>query len=431
MTATQPPPRPEDGELHTFQGRTLAGRYRLEQWIGGGAFGGVFRSRQQILGRPVRRVACKVSRRTGMTEATARTLFADVLRLAEAMDQMTDAEARRHLVHVYDGGVAEDAGGRAFLAMEYVPGTTLEAQFRSLSRVPSPQLFTWVRQIARALHGLHTLPQPLLHRDLKPDNVLLGSDLTVRLIDFGLAAALLEAGYAPGVAGTVQYMAPETSYGEGVSVPGSDLYSLGVLIYEGLTGRHPFAELVPPTRLPEALHSEWLYQQKQRHTPVPPSAANNTVSRRIDALVLHCLRPDPAQRFAGAEEFLAALDAAESAEPGPEDLLHRARELGSAGELSAAARQLARLAGDETAPGAVRVAAHGELAAVRERQGDPAAAAGELQRAWELADGTAALRTRAERRELLGRLADAYRLAGNPLMASYYQRMRDREGRGG
>jgi serine/threonine protein kinase len=430
MTAPQPPRRTDDSELRAFRGSTLAGRYRLEQWIGGGAFGGVFRSRQQILGRPVRRVACKVSRRTGMTEASARGLFADVLRLAEAMDQMTDAGARRHLVHVYDGGVAQDAGGRAFLAMEYVPGTTLQAQFDSLSRVPASQLFTWVRQIARALHGLHTLPRPLLHRDLKPDNVLLGSDLTVRLIDFGLSAALLEAGYAPGVAGTVQYMAPETSYGGGVSVPASDLYSLGVLIYEGLTGRHPFDGLVPPPGLPEAMHGEWLYQRKQHHTPVPPSAANNTVTRRMDDLVLHCLLPDPARRFTDAEEFLAALDAAESAPPGPEELLAEARGLDAAGDPVGAARLLRRLADDDAAPGAVRVAALGELAAARERQGDAAAAAGELQRAWELADGTAALRTRAQRRELLGRLADTYRRAGNPLMASYYQRLREREGGG-
>lgn len=289
-------------DLRSFEGRVINDRYLLTKWIGGGAFGAVFLSEQRILGRPVRRVACKISRDAGMTEEDAREKFADILRLAEAMDGMTDSEARRHLVHVYDGGLAHDAGGRAFLVMEFVQGTTLAAQFATLKTVPAKLLFNWARQICVALRGLHALDQPLLHRDLKPDNVLLGSDLTVRLIDFGLAARLLESGTVPGVAGTLTYMAPETSQGQ--SVPASDLYSLGVLMYEGLTGRLPYEHLIPPPGMPDTLHGDWLYEQKRVGRAVaPPSRLNNTVTRETDAVVLRCLEFDPARRFRSAAEL--------------------------------------------------------------------------------------------------------------------------------
>lgn len=102
-------------DLRSFEGRVINDRYLLTKWIGGGAFGAVFLSEQRILGRPVRRVACKISRDAGMTEEDAQEKFADILRLAEAMDGLTDSEARRHLVHVYDGGwPTTPAAGRSW-----------------------------------------------------------------------------------------------------------------------------------------------------------------------------------------------------------------------------------------------------------------------------------------------------------------------------
>ncbi|MFE7839418.1 serine/threonine-protein kinase [Streptomyces sp. NPDC057474] len=418
-------------DLRSFEGRVINDRYLLTEWIGGGAFGAVFLSEQRVLGRPVRRVACKISRETGMTEADAQHRFSDVLRLAEAMDGMTDAEARRHLVHVYDGGLAHDAGGRAFLVMEFVQGTTLAAQFRSLRTVSAKQLFTWARQICVALRGLHSLDQPLLHRDLKPDNVLLGSDLTVRLIDFGLAARLLESGTVPGVAGTLTYMAPETSQGQ--SVPASDLYSLGVLMYEGLTGRLPFAHLIPPPELPDALHGDWLYQRKKEgHAAAPPSRLNNTVTREIDAVVLRCLEFEPARRFRSAAELLDALAEAEAGTRRPppgESALEQAREQVAAGDTAGACDTLRTCldSGSEVPSPAIRLALLNELARLLDTRGDLGGSARRLAEAWQLVRDSALLRTRKERCALLSRTADAYRRAGNAYQATHFEELLRRE----
>ncbi|MFD5111502.1 serine/threonine-protein kinase [Streptomyces sp. NPDC058391] len=418
-------------DLRAFEGRVINDRYLLTKWIGGGAFGAVFLSEQRILGRPVRRVACKISKETGMTEADAQERFADILRLAEAMDGMTDAEARRHLVHVYDGGLAQDAGGRAFLVMEYVQGTTLAAQFETLKTVPAKLLFGWARQICVALRGLHALDQPLLHRDLKPDNVLLGSDLTVRLIDFGLAARLLASGTVPGVAGTLTYMAPETSQGQ--SMPASDLYSLGVLMYEGLTGRLPFAHLIPPPGLPDTLHGDWLYQQKKEgRAAAPPSRLNNTVTRETDAVVLRCLEFEPARRFRSAAELLDALAGAESGAHRPppgERALEQARKQAAAGDPAGACHTLRKCldSGSGELPAADRLALLNELARLLDAQGDPATSARQLAEAWQLVRNSALLRTRKERCALLSRAADAYRRAGNAFQATHFEDLLRRE----
>ncbi|GAB2917958.1 protein kinase domain-containing protein [Streptomyces mayteni] len=430
MTASN---QPEN--LRSFTGRVIGGHYELTRWIGGGAFGGVFESRQHILGEPVRRVACKLSRRDGMTEASAGELFTDVLTLARVMDGMIDGEARRHLVHVYDGGIAQDVGGRAFLIMEYVPGDTLADQFASLRPIPANLMLTWARQACTALRGLHSLDPPLVHRDIKPDNVLLGTDRTVRLIDFGLAARLRDSGWAPDVAGTLQYMAPETS--QGASVPASDLYSLGVLVYEGLTGRHPFADLVPPPTWPSAEHGTWLYAQKRRLMLAPPSRFNNTVKPEVDELVLHCLRFDPDRRFRNASELLDALDALRdgrplsNVKPGAAKL-REAKALIAAGDLVEAHRILERALREEPALTLAEkfhlLRLHSE---VLHTQGDPSAAGDCLAEGWRLVKEHAVLTTTAERVAVLNRLIELYREAKRWFAARRYEWECDRElGRG-
>ena len=191
--------------------------------------------------------------------------------------------------------------------MEYVKGTELREQFESFRKVPANQLLKWASQICHALQGLHTLSEPVLHRDLKPENILLGTDLRVRVIDFGLAAKMVKHGFVPGVAGTLDYMSPETTQGE--SVLASDVYSIGLILYEGLTGRRPFAHLIPPIGMPEILYNTWLYNQKRAVRPDPPSSLNNTVTHALDALVLRCLEFDPGNRYHHAGELLEALRA--------------------------------------------------------------------------------------------------------------------------
>ncbi|GHJ42014.1 serine/threonine-protein kinase [Streptomyces sp. TS71-3] len=429
MTPAPPSPEPR---LRSLVGRTLVGRYELTRWLGGGAFGGVFEGRQLILGQPVRRVACKLSRRTGMTEESAAEIFADALRLAEALDGMTDAEARRHLVHVYDGGVAPSMASRAYLVMEYVPGdSTLATWFGSLQPVPANQMFGWAGQACLALRGLHSLDPPLLHRDIKPDNVLLGSDRMVRLIDFGLAARLLTTGAVPGVAGTLQYMAPETSQGR--SVPASDLYSLGVLLYEGLTGGHPFEHLKPPRDLPESMHGDWLHGEKRLAVPVPPSRLTNTVGQEADEVVLRCLEFEPERRFQSAVELLAALDSlrdgtSAARRPAGERALEEAEALLEADDPDGARRVLVRFERGEWPLSTGWLLLTRRMADVLAARGRPAEAAERLDAVWHLVRERALLRTRKERRDLLDRIAALYRTAGMTFQANQFAWLSEREG---
>jgi len=406
---------PDAVDLSRFEGRVLDGRFELRDLIDQGAFGAVFRAEQRLLGIPVRQVAVKLSRRGGMTTETARDQFADALMLAGAMHEMTDSEARAHLVPVYDAGVAMEAGGRAYLAMEFVEGRTLGAEFGSYpSGVPAELLLRWAREICVALRGLHKLVPPLLHRDLKPDNVLVGKyDRKVRVVDFGLAARLVERGYLPGVAGTLAYMAPETSQGD--SGPASDLYSVGLLLYEGLTGHHPFDHLVPPADLPDALHGDWLYKAKLACIVPPPSTVNNTVTPELDDIVLRCLKPRPFDRFRSATELLEAM--------------------GNAGVL-------ARPTPPARPAGPVRSAAPGspaeEVAQLQERaRGHTASnehdlAAKCLHEAWDLVGKhPTALRGRQERADLAAGAAEAYQRAGNNFQAGRFRRLRDEALKGG
>lgn len=386
-----------DTDLRELVGRVVDGRYVLRELLGSGGFGGVFLSEQYVLGRPVRRVACKVSRETGLTEQTAGELFADVLQLASAMEGMTDAAARGHLVHVYDGGIARELDGRAFLVMEYVPGHSLADEFKQYpdGRVPVGLLLKWVRQICVVLRGLHSQIPPQLHRDLKPDNVLLGADGQVRLIDFGLAARMIKGGHVPGIAGTTQYMAPETA--EGASIPASDVYSLGMLMYVGLTGEFAYAHLAPPIGLPPAAYPDWLNEAKRESPPLRPSTIDGSVPRWLDELVMGCIEARPMDRMRSAEALLAAIDEGELRGDGasrPETPLEKLRRLRQLGETHAAS------------------GAHAEAA----------------RQFAEAYDVLGQLRvTQTERCDLLERAEQAFRRAGNVYQAERFARLRRAE----
>ncbi|WP_410597486.1 serine/threonine-protein kinase [Amycolatopsis sp. lyj-23] len=403
------------------------GDYVLETYLGEGAFGAVFRSSQCALGKPLRRVALKLSHRTGLTAAAALNLLDDAFLLADAMDRITDAAARLHLVQVYDAGLI-GAGGRAFLAMEYVEGGTLADRFARQRKIDAEQLTAWTKQVATALGALHRLDPPVVHRDLKPDNVLLGLDNRVRLVDFGLAARVQELGYAQGVAGTATYMAPETS--EGFSNPASDVYSLGLLMYEGLTGQHPFRDLVPPVDVPDHLHTQWVAEAKRRHPAVRPSVLSNTVTPKLDRIVLRCLEFEPGGRFRDAADLLEALS---REDPVPDEVdvelarpadskstrrLHKVRDK-LEGELAAAATRDARFE---------LLRRLGEVLGKLDLHAD---AARRLREAWELTEQSALLHDTRDRIRLLSRLADAYRRSGNEFQARRYETLRGRERGGG
>src|SRR5262245_48296755 len=213
---------------------TLIGPYLIDGPLGAGGMGEVYRATDSRLGR---HVALKVIRRAATGDATGEDLALDRL-LREA----TLASALNHpnIVTIYETGVIE---ADRYIAMELVDGVTLRQA--AADGVPLARALSVARQIAEALAVAHAAQ--IVHRDIKPDNVMVRPDGYVKLMDFGLARVQVavdtestRAGSDPGmIIGTVGYMAPEQARGEAVA-PEADVFAFGVLLYELVTGRHPF-----------------------------------------------------------------------------------------------------------------------------------------------------------------------------------------------
>jgi serine/threonine protein kinase len=300
-------------------GQTLAGKYRLVEVQAAGAFGTVFRAQQFFCREFVRPVAVKVSRQTGLTEETAPHLFGDALILARLLAGGVAGaadEGRRHLVPIYDMGLLPEHDDRAYLVMEYVDGAPLLSHVRAAGRVSVAIGLRFVEQICRALALVHG--QGAVHRDLKSDNILVDRRGVVRVVDFGLAAfADRRLGFAPGSMGTFTYMAPETL--EGRSTPASDVYGLGLLLYELFTGGGPHLTAPWPADDRDDRRDEHLRIKTGLRFP-PPSEVQNEIRndyRWLDALILRCLETDPGRRFADAGKLLAAIEACQAGEQLP------------------------------------------------------------------------------------------------------------------
>ncbi len=291
-------------------GQTLAGKYKLLAVQAGGAFGTVFRGQQFFCRELMRPVAVKVSRQTGLTEETAPHLFGDALVLARLLAG-SDHDGRRHLVQIYDMGLLPEHEGRAYIVMEYVDGLPLLSHLRAAGRFSVATGLRFIKQICRAMALVHG--QGAVHRDLKSDNILIDRRGVVRVVDFGLAAfADRRLGFAPGSMGTFTYMAPETLHGR--STPASDVYSLGLLMYELFTGGGPHLS-APWSHDEKQDHSDEHYDIKKSLRFPPPSQVQNEIRydyRWLDGLVLRCLETDPARRFADAGKLLAAIEACEA-----------------------------------------------------------------------------------------------------------------------
>lgn len=281
-----PPLRDED-----LLGETIDGRWTLERLIAKGAMGAVYLARQRRLDR---HVAVKLLDLEGTTDEPE-ILVERFHREAAILARLRHANT----VRVFDAG---EWRGRLYLVMEHIEGGSLKRLF-STGPVPAPRLVHVVRQIAAALHEAHALG--LIHRDLKPANILLTriahqSDV-VKVVDFGLAkdcfgcAELTSEGR---VLGTPMYMAPEQVRDE--SADGrADLYAIGVLMFVGLTGQHPFslgpASQVMVAHLDEAVPT---FSEVAPHLHLPPV---------VEWTVRTALAKDRSERFASAVELDKAL----------------------------------------------------------------------------------------------------------------------------
>ncbi len=212
--------------MSTLLGTTLSQRYRLEARIGAGGMSTVYRALDETLQR---RVAIKLMNREVVADSAQLERFR---REARAVAQLSHP----HIVGVIDAGEDER---RPYIVFEYVEGETLKERIRRGGRLPIPEAVAYAIEIARALGAAHA--RHIVHRDVKPQNVLIDEEGSSKVTDFGIARTLDEEGLtADGrVLGTTDYVSPEQALGQPVTGQ-SDLYSLGVVLYEMLTGEVPF-----------------------------------------------------------------------------------------------------------------------------------------------------------------------------------------------
>ncbi|MDW7981240.1 MAG: protein kinase [Thermomicrobium sp.] len=266
-----------------MQTRILNARYRLDEPIGEGGMAVVYRGYDLVLGRPV---AIKVLRGQFAADAS-------FLRRFEREAQAAARLSHPNIVSVYDVGRDD---GLPYIVMEYVPGKTLKRLILERAPFPLEEAVQIVRQVAAALDFAHH--HGLVHRDIKPQNILVDERGFVKVTDFGIAkglsdVSLTEAGFGMG---TVHYVSPEQARGE-PATPASDIYALGVVLYEMLTGRLPF----------EADSPIGLAMKHVHEPPPPPRQFNPTLPPPVEAIVLRALAKDPRQRFPTASALAQAL----------------------------------------------------------------------------------------------------------------------------
>jgi len=197
-----------------------------------------------------------------------------------------------NIVPIYDRGQTDE--GSYYIAMEYVPGGTLKDRIRKKGSLPPEEVVAIALQIARALQAAHR--RNLIHRDIKPHNVLLTESADVKVADFGIArAASATTITRPGlVLGSVPYLSPEQARGESVG-PQSDLYSLGVVLYEMLTAQLPYDDAKNPIGTAA---------EPVKGHPRPPKEINPDVPAGLNAITMRLLAEDRATRYAGAAELI-------------------------------------------------------------------------------------------------------------------------------
>ena len=252
--------------------RVLDGRYALEMLVGSGGMADVYRAKDQLLERTV---AVKILHQQYENDTE---FIARFQREAKAAARITHP----NIVNVYDVGVAE---GRHYIVMEYVPGRTLKERIKEEGPVPAPQALQMARQIAGALAQAHA--NNLVHCDIKPHNILVMPDGNVKVADFGIARAVTESTmtYNDNIMGSVHYFSPEQARGT-IITPKSDVYSLGVVLYEMLTGRIPFDGNTAVSIARKHLEEE----------PQPVRALVPSIPPVVEALVTRMMAKEPALR---------------------------------------------------------------------------------------------------------------------------------------
>jgi serine/threonine-protein kinase len=268
----------------------IDGRYRVVSRLGSGGMAEVYLAHDQLLGREV---AVKILHHH----------FAEDQEFVERFRrEASSAAALSHpnIVGIFDRG---EWNGTYYIAMEYVAGRSLKAIVRDHGALEPAVAIDTVIQILSAARSAHR--RGVIHRDLKPHNVILDEDGRARVTDFGIArAGASDMTMTGSVMGTAQYLSPEQAQGYAVSAS-SDIYSVGVILYELLTGVVPF----------QGETAVAIAFKQVSATPRPPSELNPALPASLDAVVLRALAKDPIERYADDDELIAALRAEREALP--------------------------------------------------------------------------------------------------------------------
>jgi serine/threonine protein kinase len=266
------------------------GRYRLLERVGAGGAASVYRAEDLRLGRDV---AIKILHPELAQDRKVVKRFRGEAESAASL-------SHRHVVAIYDRGEWDRTH---YIAMEYLAGRSLKSIIRDEAPLEPARAIDLTVQILRAAGAIHN--RGIVHRDLKPHNAIVDGAGRLKVIDFGIARAgvpdITENG---SIFGSVHYLAPEQAVGGEVS-GASDLYSVGVILYETLTAQPPF--------LGDTVVSVALKHIKER--PTPASAFNPAVTPELESALMRALEKDSARRFADADAFIAALGEAQAIPP--------------------------------------------------------------------------------------------------------------------
>ena len=288
--------------------RVLGGRYLLKDKVGTGGMATVFRAQDQVLDRTV---AVKIMLPQYAGDATFAARFKQEAQAAAGLSSP-------YIVSVYDWG---KDGDTYYIVMEYLRGTDLKSGIKSHGALDPKKVAQIGSQISSALSVAHK--HEIIHRDIKPQNIMVLPDGNIKVMDFGIARAKnSHLTQDNNVLGTAHYVSPEQTRGQDLG-PTSDIYSLGVVMYECATGRVPF----------DGDDAISVALKQVNELPVPPSQINSGVDADLERIILKCMEKDPANRFQTADELRQVLNnylsgrAVNVSEP--------TRIIGAAGDLGA------------------------------------------------------------------------------------------------